>query len=163
MNDMIVNPERKQERKKKENKHDLNINHSVISSVYSITRLGIEIDNKLNFENHVSNICKKASRQLNPVSRIQRYMGKKAKEIIINTFVYSHYMYCLLAWHFCSKSSQNKNQYRSLKLITDNFYSDYKFLLNETENLTIEIKKLRIIALEIFKTLNNLDPHERYI
>ena len=53
---------------KKENKHDLNINNSIISSVDSVTLLGIEIDNKLNFEEHVSTICKKASRQLNAIS-----------------------------------------------------------------------------------------------
>ena len=42
---------------KKENKYDLNINNSVIiSSVDSVTILGIEIDNKLNFEKHVSTI-----------------------------------------------------------------------------------------------------------
>ena len=42
---------------KKENKYDLNINNSVIiSSVDSVALLGIEIDNKLNFEKHVSTI-----------------------------------------------------------------------------------------------------------
>ena len=42
---------------KKENKYDLNINNSIIvSAVGSVTHLGIEIDNKLNFEKHVSTI-----------------------------------------------------------------------------------------------------------
>ena len=42
---------------KKENKYDLNINKSIIiSSVDSVTNLGTEIDNKLNFEKHVSTI-----------------------------------------------------------------------------------------------------------
>ena len=42
---------------KKENKYDLNINNSIIiSSVDSVTILGITIDNKLNFEKHVSTI-----------------------------------------------------------------------------------------------------------
>ena len=42
---------------KKENKYDLNINNSVIiSSVDSVALLGIEIDNKLNFEKRVSTI-----------------------------------------------------------------------------------------------------------
>ena len=71
-------------------------------------------------------------------------------------------MYCLLAWHFCFKSSQNKTekiQYRSLKLITNNYHSNYKFLLNEKGNSTMEIKRLRTLALEIFKTLNNLNPN----
>ena len=63
-------------------------------------------------------------------------------------------MYYPLAWHFCSKSSQikkEKNQHRSLKLITNDYNSDYKFLPNETGNLTMEIKRLRTLALEILK------------
>ena len=69
-------------------------------------------------------------------------------------------MYYSLAWHFCSKSSQNeieKIQYRSLKLITNNYHSNCELLLNETRSLTMEIKRLRVLALEIVKTLNNLN------
>ena len=92
----------------KKEKHDLNIDNAIISSVDSVILLGIEIDNKLNFEKHVSTICKKASRQSNAISRIQRCIGNKKEKNIINTLVYYHVMYCPLTWHFCSKSSQNK-------------------------------------------------------
>ena len=124
-------------------------------------KLGIEIDNKLIFKNHVSTICKKANRQLNAIRRIQNYVGKKEKETIINTFVYSNFMYCPLAWHFCPKSSQNKIekiQHRCLQLLTNDYDSDYKQLLENTEKPTMEIRRLRTLALEIVKTLNDLDP-----
>ena len=66
MNDMIVNPDKFQAMilhpDKKESKFQLNINDSIISSEDSVTLLGIEIDSKLNFKNHVSKICRKASR-----------------------------------------------------------------------------------------------------
>ena len=111
MNDMIVNPDKFQAMilrpDKKENKFQLNINDSIISSEDSVTLLGIEIDSKLNFKNHVSKICRKAGRQLNAISRIQNYLGEKEKKLIVNTFVYSNFMYCPLAWHFCLKLSQN--------------------------------------------------------
>ena len=49
MNDMIVNSDKFQAMivscNNKENKHDLNINNSIISSVDSVTLLGIEIHN----------------------------------------------------------------------------------------------------------------------
>ena len=61
MNDMIVNPDKFQAMimscDKKEKKMDLDINNSIISSLDSVTFLGIEIDNILNFEKHVSTIC----------------------------------------------------------------------------------------------------------
>ena len=64
MNDMTVNPDTFQAMitelsscDKKENKYDLNINNSIIiSSVDSVTLSGIDIDNKLSFEKHVSTI-----------------------------------------------------------------------------------------------------------
>ena len=89
MYDMIVNPDKFlamiMSWDEKESKYDLNINNSIISSVDSVTDLGTtEIDNKLNFEKHVSTIFKKASWQLNEISQIQSYIGKTEKEIIIN-------------------------------------------------------------------------------
>ena len=72
---MIVNTDKFQamilSSDKKENKYDLKINGSIISSEKSVTLLGIEIDNKLNFEKQVANICRKANNQLNAIGRIQ--------------------------------------------------------------------------------------------
>ena len=62
ISDMILNPDKFQAMIKKaviekENKYDLTINYSIIiSPVDSVTLLGIEIDNKLNFEKLVSTI-----------------------------------------------------------------------------------------------------------
>ena len=59
---MIVNPDITSKQRelaviKEENKYDLNItNSTIISSVDSVTLLGIEIDSKSNFEKHVSTI-----------------------------------------------------------------------------------------------------------
>ena len=45
----------------------------------SVKLLRIEIDNKLNFEKHISNTCKKASNQLNAICKLQTFMGQKKK------------------------------------------------------------------------------------
>ena len=42
--------------------------------------LGTEIDNKLNFEKNISNICTKASNKLNTICRLQTFMGHKGKK-----------------------------------------------------------------------------------
>ena len=43
----------------------------------SVKLLHIEIDNKLNFEKHISNTCKNASNQLNAICKLQTFMGQK--------------------------------------------------------------------------------------
>ena len=70
-------------------------------------------------------------------------------------------MYCPLAWHFCPKSSQNKIEkihYRCLKMLTNDYHSNYKALLELTGKPTMETRRIRVLATEIFKTLNNLNP-----
>ena len=57
------------------NSYYLLIDNHKIDSENSVTLLGIEIDNKLNFEKHVTAQCQKADRQLNALSRIHRYIG----------------------------------------------------------------------------------------
>ena len=55
--------------------HELIINNHKIDSENSVTLLGIETDNKLNFEKGVTAICQKPGRQLNALSHIHKYTG----------------------------------------------------------------------------------------
>ena len=83
-NEMIVNHDKfkalivKRNNKMKDYYH-LNINQEVIKSDNCLDLLGVEIDNKLSFENNISTLVKKASNQLNVVSRIRKLMGFKEK------------------------------------------------------------------------------------
>ena len=79
-NNMAVNPKRFQasiinRRNRSNHKCCLNMNNAEIKSKESVALLGIEIDNKLNFEKHVSTICKRANNQLNAISRIGAVLG----------------------------------------------------------------------------------------
>ena len=99
--------------------------------------------------------------QLNAISRLQRFMGKEQKEALINSFIFSNFNYCPLVWHFCScKSSQKieKIQLRCLRIIYNDYSSDYQTLLNRSQKPSMEIKRLRNLALEMFKTINDLNP-----
>ena len=86
----------------------INIGSEEVTSDKSVKLLGIEIDNKLSFDAHVSCLCKKASNQLNAIGRIQNLLGKKEKETLINSFVYANFNYCPLVWNFCSAKSVEK-------------------------------------------------------
>ena len=115
LNEMIVNPDKFQaivvkRNNKMKDSYSLNTNQEVINSENCVKFLGVEIDNKLSFEKHISTLVKKANNQLNAISRIQKFMGFKEKEILLNSFVYSNFNYCPLVWHFCSAKSVKKIQ-----------------------------------------------------
>ena len=52
-----------------------------------------------------------------------------------------------------------KKQRQALKLLQNDFACDYAELLKNSGKATMEIKCLRCLALEIFKTVNNLNPY----
>ena len=88
---MIVNPRKFQaiiiNRKNRPNHNCcLTINNVEIKSKESVILLGIEIDNKLNFEKHTSTICKKTNKQLYAISRIDAILGQKKKRNINKLF-----------------------------------------------------------------------------
>ena len=151
-NNMIVNPDKFQSMiissKKDLSKSVLNINGVELIMESSVKLLGVEIDNKLNFEKHISNILQKASNQLN-VCRLQTFMGQKEKEAMINTFVHSNFNYGCLIWHFSSKKSQNKIEKiheRSLKFLSNDYVSSYAELLEKSTSVSMEAKRLRRIV-----------------
>ena len=142
--------------------YPLNINDLTINSENRVKLLDIEIDKKLSCEQHISALCNKASNQLNAIGRIQKFMGFKEKEVLLNSFVYSNFNYCPLVWHFCSSKSLykiEKIQERALRLLHNDFASDYAELLKKSGKATMEIKRLRCLAMEIFKTVNDQNPY----
>ena len=46
-----------------------------------------------------------------------------------------------------------------LRIVLDDYESDYDILLRKSAKLTIEIKQLRVLAIETFKGVNNLNPN----
>ena len=110
---MTVNPDKFQaiavkRNNKMKDSYPLNINQEVINSENCMKLFGVEIENKLSFEKHISTLGKKASNQLNVISRIQTFLGFKEKDILLNSFVYSNFNYRPLVWHFCSAKSVKK-------------------------------------------------------
>ena len=76
------------------------IDSNYIDSEKEQVILGITIDSNLTFENHINNICKKASQKLNALARVAPYMNTQKRRIIMKPFVTSQFGYCLLIWMF---------------------------------------------------------------
>tara|TARA_B100000470_G_C19668532_1_gene336519 strand:- start:325 stop:744 length:420 start_codon:yes stop_codon:yes gene_type:complete len=73
----------------------------------------------------------------------------------------SNFNYCPLVWLFCNSRSTLKQeaiQKRALRFLYDDYESDYEHLLTLANKPTIEVRTLRFLAIEVFKTINNLNP-----
>ena len=70
--------------------------------------LGIKIDTKLSFENHVSSLCKKASQKLHALARIVNFMDLGKRKSLMKAFITSQFNYCPLIWMFHSRELNNR-------------------------------------------------------
>ena len=127
----------------------------------SIKLLGITIDNKLNFKEHVTKICKKANQKLHALARISKYLDTDKLKIIMKTFMESQFNYCPLVWMFHSRTLNNKInklQERALKIVYKNRNLTFQELLNLDNSFTIHHRNLQKLATEMFKIKNNISP-----
>ena len=62
-------------------KHEMYIDNKKVASENSVKLLGIEINNQLKFDNHVSTLCRKAGSQLNTIGRLRKYIGFPKKSL----------------------------------------------------------------------------------
>ena len=116
--------------------------------------LGVTIDNKLSFDEHII-ISKTATKKLNALSRIYHYMKQNQKEIL-SSFI-SHFSYCPLVWMFCSKKSTKKINdvhNRSLQIILNDYESPHPLSLEEAHQITFHQQCITSLMIEVYKYLN---------
>ena len=146
-------------------KHDDNVfievDNQVIESTKTVKLLGITIDNRLNFTEHVAKICKKASIKLHALARISNFMNPHKLRILVKAFFESQFSYCPLVWMFHSRTLNNrinKLHERALRLVYKETHLTFEQLLEKDNSFTIHHRNLQTLAIEIYKIINNESP-----
>ena len=120
---------------------NLRINDIRITTSSEVDLLGVTIDSKLSFDSYIRNICKKASRQLNALFRLNSYLLPHQRKVLIKSFVLANFNYCRMVWHFCSyKNVQKMKRLQILRFMQNDFCSDYKKLIVKAGITTFEMK-----------------------
>lgn len=165
INKMQANPDKFQVlaigKKTHEKNPSIHIQTADLSCEATVKLLGVDIDYKLNFDTHISKICRKASQQLNILKRIGSYLNKLSKLTIFHTFILSNFNFCPLAWHFCTEKNSKKLekvQERALRFVYEDFTSTYEKLLEKAKIPSLHIRRQRKMALETYKIINKLAP-----
>ena len=89
------------------------------------------------------------------------FLNQDQRNITANRFIYNNFNYCPLIWHFCSQRLMNKIeniQKRTLRFVLNDYTSNYETLLNKSSKCTMEVRRLRVLALEVFRSVNKLNP-----
>ena len=117
----------------------------------SVRLLGIQLDDKLNFSLHVSNIFKSAANQL---SAFLRFEGKR---VLINSYFISNFNYCPLVWMFSNATSLKKIENlrkRALRFLYNDYQLSDEELLDKANSSIMNVNRLRFLCVKIYNTIN---------
>ena len=131
-----------------------------LPSQIDIKVLGVTIDHRLTFNEHIRVCTLKAARQLNALSRVFRYLDTKSKSILYNNFVASNFNYCPLVWHFGGVTNNiklEKIQERSLRILFNDYESDVHDLLDSIGDQTLALRRLKYMLLEVYKCIKKVN------
>ena len=131
----------------------LKVKNESITNSSNEKLLGILFNNKFDFDEHVSSLCRKAPQMLNDLARVAHYMNAAHRRLIMNAFIFSQFGYCPLVWMFHSRKLNNRINNihdRALRIV----YRDYEFtfqqLLKQNKSVSIHQRNIKILATEIF-------------
>ena len=148
-----------------EDKHNDNVSakigSEIITASESVKLLGIIIDNKLNFNEHISKLCKKVSQKIHALARISNFMSTEKLRKIMKAFIDSQFGYCPLIWMFCSRTLNNRiNQLheRALRLVYKDATLSFEELLIVDKSFSIHHRNLQKLATGMYKVINKLSP-----
>ena len=92
---------------------------------------------------------------LNSLQRIAEYLSQNTKKIVCNSFILSKFNYWPLVWHICNTKNRQKNekiQERAVRIILNDYQSDYKALLEASGRELMYISRLKKLACFVYKS-----------
>ena len=161
-NGMVVNPSKFQvifpgiERE-----ISLDLGSCTVSSSKQVKLLGVILDSQLSFYPHIQSICKTVLSKTKALLRIRSFLTQEQADAIYHACLMSYFNYCPLVWMFSSKMAHNlinATHRRALRARLNTFSGDLTELLERTDTISIHTKNLRLMMIEVYKSVNHLNP-----
>ena len=148
-------------RKHKSSQLTLDINGHLTNITEGLKLLGVTVDKDLHFSEHISAICKKASRLIGVLMRLRKLIPTEAKLQIYKTAILLQLTYCSLVWHFYKASDRKKLERvneRGLRAVFCNWNLSYNNLLKRANLTSLYNRHLQDIVIFMFKVKHKLLP-----
>ena len=137
------------------------VNSKDIMELENLKLLGIMIDCDLNFNVHISNVCKKASQRIGMIMRLKNLIPTEAKIHLYKAAILPHLTYWHLEWHFCRALDirrLERVQEWGLHAVFRDKLSSYQQLLEKASLPTLYNRRLQDICILMYKVKHNLSP-----
>jgi hypothetical protein len=133
----------------------------LLQSEKEVKLLGVWIDNKLTFEEHIKVLLRKGNQKLHALMRVSKYMSTEKLRLLMKTFIESHFNYCPLLWMFHSRKLNNRINSlheRALRVVYKDDNLTFEQLLERDKSFTIHERNLQKLAILMYKVKHKLCP-----
>jgi Reverse transcriptase (RNA-dependent DNA polymerase) len=130
--------------------YNLVLHNHILEQVTSVKFLGIYIDEKLTWNQHVINICKKLSSGVGMIGRLRFIFPSAVLLTLYYALVYPYICYCCVIWGNSCMSALNSAivlQNRAIRIITNSPYR------SSAGPLYVNLNLLKLVDLHKFQSL----------
>ena len=102
--------------------------------------LDVKFDSQLRFDQHITDLCRTASRKIHALARVTLFMNLSNRRLLLYSFFTTKVKYCLLIWMCHSRKSSGKTNRldeRCLRTICNNKQSSFNELLEKDGSVSI--------------------------
>ena len=150
--------------------YNLVINDIQLTEVKSIKYLGLIIDNKLKWIDHISHVKNKISRGIGIIRKAKAFVNKKCLHDLYYSFIYPYFLYCIEVWGNAVDSHLQPLctlQNKIIRLVSFSYFRAHAdTLFIKLEILPLHKIFLHRISLMMYKYTHNMLPpamNEMYI
>ena len=137
----------------------LNVNNFKIKNSDCEKLLGVKFDSKLRIDQHITDLCRRASRKIQALPREMSFMNLSKRRLLMNSIYKTQFNYGPLVW-ICHSHESNREidrlHERCLRTIYNHKQSSFNELLEKDSSVSIHEQNFQVLATEIYKISNGL-------
>ena len=140
--------------------HSLTVSGAQLNGSRYINVLGVDIDERLNFTEHINSMCKKVATQINAISRIKTNLCTKGKQTLYNSFIVGSFAYCCNIWMFTNRSNISRLDRLNKRAIKQIYgkHCDYNDILRLNNHLDIYQICIKSLGMKMYNIRNEVSP-----
>lgn len=143
-------------------KLNITLNDECIAQKDHIKYLGIILDRRLSWKNHIEMISKKMSQGLGILARLKHFASKSILKSVYHSFIISHAKYGLENWSSASKCSKKRIEIiikKAVRIISDKPYNFPSLpCFCDMKLLSFPLMEQECKFIFFFKLMNNYFP-----
>ena len=145
------------------NAHDecIKLGNVSLTSESSVELLGVTIDDRLQFKEHVNRLIKTGNQKFHALARISKHISENKLKILMKSFILSQFNYCSLIWMYHDRTINaklNKLHERALRMVYKDNISTFEQLLIKDNSMTIHQRNLQKLGTAMYKIKNEISP-----